>query len=449
MTEVLRSAADAGRRSALPRLRLGWSEGDTWTVGIGLALAISLAVSTIPAVLDAREAVPRAAAPAAEAPPAPMDAGAPVAPPEQAVALPPGELVAQPLLGPFVPPAPGPLTGQDPAPAPASAPVIQPTAPPLARGEVRPFAALPAQSAPGAVAAAPDGRVWAGTDAPGDDAGPSELLAWDAAGRRTGTEDVPDQPTDRTRGITAMSPLPDGALAVVDASTARLLRYDVGRRSWSTLAEVPDVAPCLGVASPPCQPGVLDRPPLLRGVTVDADGAVYLADAGQGTIWRLPAGQPLESWWSSAGVMGDEGLAGMAIGGDGHLRVVVTRLTDLQGAGAGALLRVDREDDGSAGARTVVSAFRAEEDPVDVALGSSGNAYVALRGADAVVTLDSSGVEQLRVVDDALRGPTAVHLEAGRVLVTTTAPTPAVLEAGVDDKPIVPAPPTAGGSVRG
>ena len=450
MTQALPSAAGARRRLAVPTLRIGWSEGDVWTVSIGLVLAVTLAVSTIPAVLDARSAAPRTAAPAVDTPIVPADSGAVPGPPADPVALPPTAAATQPLLGPLVPLPPVAAAGEDLPGGGEPAPAAPPPAPVLpAPGEVRLFAALPVGSAPGAVAAGADGSVWAGTDAPAAPGAAAQILTWDVLGVLQGTVQVPDSPAERARGITALTPLPDGSLAAVDAATSRLLRYQPHARSWTELARVPDVAPCLVVTPAPCQPGVLDTAPLLRGVAVDAGGSIFIADAGQGTIWRLTPGSPLEAWYSSADIAGSEGLSGLAIGADGHLRAVVTRLAAVQGTAAGVLLRIDREQDGSAGARTVVAAFQAGEDPVDVALGSSGNSYVALRGADAVVTLDSSGVEQLRVVDDALQDPTALHLAAGRLLVTATSPSPAVLAIGTPDTPLALRPPTAGGPARG
>lgn len=437
MTATLSSGATPRRRVDLPWLRFGWSEDDTWTVGIGMTLALVLAVTTIPAVLTARDAAPRPQAQPAGAPGVPP-APATVPPAAAAVEPPAGEPVSQPLLGPLVPlapPAPADERSVE-APPPSAPDPLPPTAALPAPGAVRRFAALPGGHEPGAVAAGADGRVWAGTDAPSDAGAPAQLLTWDAAGALLATADVPEQPAERTRGLTGLAPLADGSLAAVDAATSRLLRYDATARSWRALAQVPDLPPCLVLLPGPCQPGLLDTPPLLRGVAVGADGSTYLADAGQGTVWRLPVGTPLEVWYSSADLVGEQALAGLALDGGGHLLAVVTRLAGVQGAAAGALLRIDRAQDGRAGARTVVAAFDAGDDPVDVAPGRSGSAYVALRGADAVVTIDASGVEQLRVVDDALQGPTSVHLVAGRLLVAAAAPTPAVLEIGVADTPL-------------
>lgn len=452
MTDVLRSSVRSRRRLAVPALRLGWSEGDAWTVGIGLVLAVSLAVSTIPAVLDARDRAVRAAAPPVEAPLAPVEPAAPLTPPPEALPLPPP--VPQPLFGPLVPFAPDPPHVRDsasaPVPAPDPAPDAAAPAPPAA-GVVRRLTALPSDAEPGAVSASADGSAWAGTDAPSRPGAAAELLRWDATGSLQGTAQVPGQPRERTRGLTGVTLLPDGSVAAVDAATSRLLRFDAGSRTWSKLAQVPDVAPCLVLAPGSCQPGLLDTAPLLRGIAVDADGSAYVADAGQGIVWRLRQGSAVEPWYASADFVGEQGVAGLAVDADGHLRAVVTRLADLQGTAAGALLRIERAEDGSAGDRTVVATFRAGDDPVDVALGASGNAYVALRGVHAVATLDSTGFEQLRVVDDALKEPAGVALSAGRLLVAVAAPVPAVLVVGVDDIPLMlaSAPSTAGGPTRG
>lgn len=442
-------SAAVRRRPSLASLRLGSDEGDLWTVGIGLVLALALALSTIPAVLDARGAATGAAAPSGETPVAPAGPGTPEAPPAAPVALPPVS-VTQPLLGPLAPLAPA-VTADDDLYSQEEdlSPSSESSAPPPAPGELRQFAAFSVGAKPGGVASAADGVVWAATDAPPPDRGPAELLSWDAAGVLKASVPVPAQPAERTRGVTALVAMTDGSVVAVDAATHRVVRYDADARSWTTLATVPDVPACLLPTADACQPGLLDTAPLLRGLATDATGVLYVGDAGQGTVWRLTPGEAIQPWYSSADIAGDEGMAGLAVGADGHLRAVVTRLAAVEGTAGGALLRIERADDGTAGARTVVAAFPAGEDPVDVALGSSGNAYVALRGDDAVVTLDAAGVEQLRVVDTALQGPTALELVADRLLVTTAAPVPAVLEIGVADKPVAPATTTPGGAPRG
>jgi hypothetical protein len=410
----------------------GWSQGDAWTLGLGLSLALVLAATTVPVALEDRGQAPRARVAAAPPPAALPPADAPAPAPAPAASAPQG----QPLLGPLAPLA-QPAALAAPAEPPAKPYTAQPSARPLAAGAIRLLTALPSAGAPGAVTILPAGGIAVGTDTPASTGSPARLLRLDPLGVLQDSVAVPEQPDDRTRGVTGLTSLPDGGLVVVDAATARVLRFESGR--WSLLARVPDLAPCVLPAAPSCQPGIEDAPPLLRGVAVDRAGDVFVADAGQGTVWRLRRGKPIEPWYQSADLAGDDGVAGMAFDAQGHLLLTVTKLAELTGPGAGALLRIERTADGSAGARTVVTAFKAGEDPVDVAVGATGNSYVPLRGADALVVLDPRGVEVLRVVDDALRGPTAVDLRSGRVLVTVPQPRAALLEIGVADRPATPA----------
>ena len=409
----------------------GWSEGDLWTVGIGLGLAMLLALTSIPAVLEKRDASsPRSAATPVMPPPVDVPASpGPIAAPAQ---VPPPS--PQSLLGPLAPeaiPRP-PLARSTPYAEPSPTTAAVPT---LAAGAVRVLATLPAVGPPGAVAVAPDGTVSVGTDAPASPSAAAKLLRWNALGALQQTADVPEQPAARTRGVTALDQLADGSLIAADAATARVLKFDPATASWSVLARLPDLVTCVLPTATPCQPGLEDTSPLPRGMVIDQAGATFIADAGQGTIWRLAPGKPIEVWYQSADIAGDNGVAGLAFDADGHLLVAVTSVADVMGPGAGALLRIERAANGSAGTRTVVTAFKAGEDPVDIAVGASGNLYVPLRGADALVVLDRQGVESLRVVEDALKGPTAVDIVLGRVLVTATGPRAAVLEVGVVDRP--------------
>jgi hypothetical protein len=93
--------------------RLGWSEGDVWTLAIGLSLASLLAVSTIPAALTERSAVSTGAAGTADsssAPPA-ADPAVPAEPtPDLSVPAPDGvpPVAAAPPLTPLTPLLEGP-----------------------------------------------------------------------------------------------------------------------------------------------------------------------------------------------------------------------------------------------------------------------------------------------------------------------------------------------------
>lgn len=406
--------------------RTGWDEGDVWTVGLGLALATSLAVSTIPAVLQHRDAVAVGGRPAA-APVTTPTPGAVVAP-----ELTPPAPVLPPPLAPLPVRQPVPATvPAEPAPEAAPAPTRVPV---LLRGLIALFAPLPVEGDPGGVAVASDGSVLAATDGAGASSAPASLLRWSPAGALRLAERVPGQPADRSRGLTGLDHLPDGSVVATDAATGRVLRYDDGR--WSVHATIPDLPICLGPLVVPCQPGVADSSPLLRGIAVDAAGDVLVTDAGQGTIWRL-RGRPVvaEVWHQSDDALGPEGFAGSAVAADGSLLVTVTRFSGLQPSGAGALVRIARNPDGTAGSRTSLAAFAAGEDAVDVAVGAT-QTYVALRGADAVVVLDRDGTESLRFTGEGLRRPTALALGTGRLLLTTSGPRGAVLQLGIEEGPV-------------
>lgn len=408
-------------RAALVRLsrRTGWTEGDAWTVALGLSLATALAVSTIPSVWEHRGSkVGAQRSTSATQTPAPVAVPRPQ--PPFAAPGPPPLLPPPAVQVPYVA-----VPGRVPTPAPPRRPI-----PVVLRGLFSTFAVLPADGSPGGLAVGEDGSVLAGTDNPGRRGGPASLLGWDQAGRPRLTATVPGQPADRLRGLTALDRSPDGGVVAADAATGRVLRHRAGR--WSVLASLPDLPVCLGPLLKPCQPGFTDTAPLPLGLAVDANGDVFVSDAGQGTIWHLRrgAGSP-EPWYQNADILGTQGLAGLALEPSGSLLAVVTRLSGLQATGAGALLRFTRTPAGAAGARSTVASFAAGEGAADVALGAS-RLYVVLHGADAVIELDRDGTETLRFTDDRLEAPTAIAVSDGRLLVATAGNHAAVLQVGVD-----------------
>jgi streptogramin lyase len=429
--------------------RFGWSEGDAWTAATGLTLALVLAVTSIPAALRDRPAFPAAAsgpATAAEAPPVFGDA-----PPPPGDELFGGDSPLGPIAAPQLPSMPFPLapfpgvpsggtTGTDPADE-GQPPNTDAGRMPLAANAVALFAPVTA-GAPGAVTTTPSGRVYAATGAPPEGTKDASVLhSFDADGAVRDSVRVPGQPADRTMGITALASAPDGTLLATDAATDRVLVYDPQLAKWTVRAELPDLPPCLVPVQTGCQPGLLDTAPLPRGAVVDNDGTAFVADAGQGIVFRLRPGKAPEVWFSSAEVMGENGLAGLDLDGNGNLVAAVTQVAGPLAPGpAGAVVSIERQDDGSAGAFTVLAAFQPGENPVDVAVGASGNIYVAVTGDAALVVLDADGREQLRITDPALGLPTAVHLAKGRLLVTVTDPRPVLLQIGADDKPVAAGP---------
>lgn len=412
--------------------RIGWSEGDLWTVSLGLVVALSLAISSIPAALHPHQQKALAAtAPVAAPEPATTPPLVVLPPPAQATTELPVPFQPEPAVpqeqGP--PPAPsGPAASN---PAPPTQPVPRPTVP---AGALLPFAVLAVDGTAGGLTTGPDGFVQAATDAPGEAGGASSLLTWDALGAAVGRTTVPGQPAARQRGLTALATTASGAVLATDSATSRLLSYDPPTQAWSTIATVPDVGPCLLPGPAACQPGLQNTKPLLRGLTIDSEGTVYVADAGQGTIWRLTTGaSSFTSWYSAPDLLGAQALAGLDTDASGAVVLAVTRLSGVTADGSGALDRIALGSNGAAGARTTVTSFAPGEELIDVAIGSTG-IYVALRGTSAVVTLGPDGAERLRVTGAILTAPTALSLSDGRVLVTSGGSRPAVLQVGVADR---------------
>ncbi len=422
--------------------RLGWSEGDVWTVGIGLLLASLLTITTIPAALSERSAVRTAT-------------GVPVVAPPQLPAL------AEPAPAAALPgPATGgaaeedagslPLIPLREVPPELSAP-LQPRQPETTRkpqdagdasgpivASVREFASLPSSRRASAVATTSDAGVHVAAEPESRDANvpPSVVLTLSSQGLVRASSPVPDQPEVRSAGITALAPLGRSSLLLVDAATDRVLRYEPDTSAYTVRATIPDIPPCLLLRPAPCQPGFFDTPPMLRGLATDGEGTAYVSDAGQGTIWRLAAGKQPEMFYSSADFVGDNGLSGLALQGDDSLLLAVPSVPDELGdESKGGVFRLERTADGSAGERTLFAGFGAEEEAVDVAVGRSG-VYVALRGADAVAFLGGDGDEVLRVTDPRLAEPSSVEVIRGALLVTTTKPEQAVLAITTKDTPV-------------
>jgi sugar lactone lactonase YvrE len=368
------------------------------TIVIGLVVGLVTAVIGIPPAMRHRGSVSIAAPPIRAAHPTPVFAqAAPAEPPAHADAPTPGVAPAISSA-----PVPAPIEEQ---PAPAA---------PSRLGAVGLFARVPDPGAPEGIAVANDGTVYVATNnAEGRGGpGPSEVLRYSAGGTLQGAVQIAGQTANRKMGVTGLALEPGGALLVADGSTGRIIRLDPagGQRTVATLLDLPS---CGGVVAAPlgCEPGVVNHPPLPRGIVVDTAGVIYVTDAGQGIIWRIDATTVPRPLHSDAAYAGSSALGGIAIDKVGELLFV-----------AGRVYALPVDTSGQAGTRRQF----AEISPGDGALGVAADAegvYVSLARINRILILAPTGAERARVATAdgdpvPLDAPSGIAASGTRLLIT-------------------------------
>jgi hypothetical protein len=292
--------------------------------------------------------------------------------------------------------------------------------------------------------------VYVGTDngtATGADR-PSRVFAFSDDSSPQGSLDVAGQGS-HARGVSALAVLPDGAITIGDADTARIIVLDPALRTQRVRASLPQLRPCLlALPLPGCAPGVLPHAPLPTGIAVDNAGTMYIADQGQGTIWRLRAGDAgPQPWFQSLSWATGRGPTGIAWARDGGLEVTVGSALEATQPTGGGLYHLTVGPHGAApSAATLVAPFGVFEVPGALAVGTSGTAYIVLNGPHTLVTVSPTGaIAPLATQPGApLDSPSAVALEAGRLLVANApadnnADRTAVIAIDVSDDPMRPA----------
>jgi hypothetical protein len=223
-------------------------------------------------------------------------------------------------------------------------------------------------------------------------------------------------------GLTGVLVTGGDTALVLDAGTASVVRLDLGSGAQRTYAELPDLPACSLVvaANAGCEPGVRDDRPRPFGAATGPDGTLFVTDAAQGAIWRIPAGGGRAALVSNdiafGGGSGSNGVTGIAVEPSGNLLVAVPEAVDPRAGTGGALYRVT-----PAGERTVVTTFAREDAPAGVTL-ADGKILVALRGAGSVLVLDAAGGSPRRITGGegglALTEPFAAVVRAGTLVVT-------------------------------
>lgn len=355
-------------------------------VTLAVCLAVLHLVDPIPFRMPGSMGIaPFASAGGTADPGTPAGGGAP--PAESALPATAGVTPFPPLPGSVTEPsgvgsvgASDPITGGD-----ATPPPVAGTDPSVAL-----FAPHPAPGGAGGVTVA--GRTVVATLADGE----SGLAVLSRGGELQHTIDVPAD------GLTAVGALDDDEVVVAASRPADVLAVDLGDRTVRKLATIPDVGPCVPIVrTRDCDAVPVGAAPLPWAVAVGPAGAVYVGDAGQGAIWRIPAGGGEAEQWlvdsTFASVDGRSGPVGLALDGAGDLVVALPRrLTDDRGE----VVVVEVADDGTAGEQRTVAVLAAGERPAGMALDESGGILLTLPATRELLVLDAQGAEVARVAVD-------------------------------------------------
>jgi sugar lactone lactonase YvrE len=385
--------------------RLGCTEGQLYTMATGLAVAAWLGLAG------------RAPAPA-NALPQPLPQVQPSATPTSSVVVVPTAPVPTLTAVPLPPTSGSPPPGVVPPAGFTPQPTSEPT---FAQRPV--LARIGSPGAPGGLAVTSDGQLYVGTDngtARGVP-GASKLFQYDGRTGALRTQTViSGQPRGHADGLGALAAGPTAVYAV-DIDASRVLRIDRVTHSQTLATAVPDLKPCLVTpGANPCEPGALDHAPTLTALALDDSGALFIADSGQATIWRLPAGgHAVSPWYQSMDFATGDGPAGLVLDSAGAVLVTVGTSLDAGNPSMGGLYSIARGADGGPGARTLLASFTPSEKPGPLALDTSGVVYVILRGTGSIVSVDSGTSTRLTTASSPipLDDPSALAVAGDRLLI--------------------------------
>jgi sugar lactone lactonase YvrE len=286
-------------------------------------------------------------------------------------------------------------------------------------GDVAGFALLPHPGAPAAIVVGPAGDAFVATDnADGrGEAGPPRITQLAPDGTVAASVEV-----QGSNGITALAFGRTGALYALSRSPAAVVTIDPATGATTTYATIPDVAPCVPVVlATSCDGSLANGAPLPSAFAFDTAGTIYVADAGQGAVWRVAPGSKqvsqliVDPTWTHPAT--PSGPTGLALDGNGNLVVVVRSLLT-EDVGVVYLQALTR--DGTAGTRTEVARTETGARPYGLALGQSGRLYLTLSGTDRVLVLEPDG-EVVGTVAG-LATPAGIAFRGRSVLVTNLSP---------------------------
>ena len=422
MTESLAEPSALPRSTRLQSIaqRLDCTEGQLYTLAIGLVVALPLAIFGVPPTLRDQ---PAALADSGQQTP-PVVVPQPSAQPP--VVVPPP---TQPSFGPLTPvPGPGVGVPTDGFPEPSSEPAPGQPEPPsaLPPGTISLLARVGSPGHPAGLAVHRNGSYTVTTN---NGSTASVALTYGPRGELRRRTVIAGQPADHKTGLVAAATTPTGQVVMLDTATNRVLIMPDAGGTPTVRATVQDVSPCLlTLGVQPCEQTLPDQPVSLAAVAVDKRGTIYVADAGQGIIWRLRAADKTpQAWYRATDLDTGDGPAGLAFDRNGRLLFTTGSSLDTANPNNGNLYRLAIAADSTAGSRTLVYAFATTARPGAVVVGASGTSYVVARGPGAIVSISSTGKEIGRVGPPGkgsvpLDSPASLALTNGRLLVTNEAP---------------------------
>ena len=300
--------------------------------------------------------------------------------------------------------------------------------------DIRIFARIPAPGQPEPVAIGPRDRVFVGTNqqGKGDADAPSKVFVYSRNGRPIRDIKLRGQNLAQDHGIQGLAFDGRWRLYVLDrAARARVVRINLrtGRqRDYATFRDVPSCA--AAGRETDCSATVGDMPPAPDYAAFAPDGSLYVTDIEQALIWRVPrnGGEP-EVWFTDPRLENIFGPNGIQLLGDGRtILFVVTAMGPVTGdPTSGAIFRLPIRDDGTPGQLRTFWDSRPLDGPDGLAIGQSGNVYVALAGANQLAVLSPQGQELTRVPGNPLEnaqmeipfdGPASMAFLGRRLLIT-------------------------------
>ena len=406
--------------------RLGLTEGQVYTLAIGLVVGLATAAIGIPPTLrdnpELRAALRQG--PPADAPGARFSDDSPNAP---GVAAPSADSYAAPSVssGSSVAPSAGVSYGNDEVRAPASGSSSASYADGGKLGDVEKLTTVGSPGAPSGVAVDTDGGFYLATDNGGSlgEPGPSKILHFSASGTLERTYVITGQPDDHARGLSGVALDGAGNLIALDASTAKVLTIDIDSGVQSTLFEVPDVPACTTNQTALCEPSLASAKPIVQGIARMASGDFLVADAGQGIVWKLDGFGGGTIWDKSSDyVSPDIGPSGLAVDTDGTVLLAVSK-TVMAGLG-GVIYRISPGPEGKAGSHAKVFGTDANTTPNGIAVGASGRIYVAFTGTNTLLVLDRNGAVVQQITSPSFSSPFGLAWRGHSLLLTNNEPAP-------------------------